>query len=351
MSVHLDPNTKRYFAQIKYRDQNGKVHAKKKRGFKTKREAHAWEHETKDKLSRSVFDFQKLAITYFDTLEVSRATRDLRDKRLEKYMFDLLNMDVRDISKPIMTQWRTWLSKQNISSTTKNNILTLCKSIFKFGFQAYGLPDPAVILRPFKKKPEEVHQMQIWTIDEFNTFISAIKSPVYHALFRLLFWTGMRRGEALALLKSDLHNDRTVSINKSFRRRIDGVGATKNSSSVRTIKIDETTYQELIKICEMVDGSYIFGGFQPLSTQAVSDVFNVAITKSGVKRIRIHDLRHSHASILLNDQTISVAAVSRRLGHSNVSTTMATYTHVIDKATHELNSKIVDLANKDNNKK
>lgn len=350
MSVILDPKTKKYYAQVKYRDQDGKQRAKRKRGFSTKREAHAWERETRDKVCRNVFDFQALATTYFDTLEVTRSTRDLRDRRLNKYMATLLPLDVRDITKPIMQTWRVWLSEQELSSTTKNNILTLCKSIFHFGFQAYGLQDPAAILRPFKKRPDEVKTMQVWTVDEFNQFISAVDHPVYHALFRLLFWSGMRRGEALALTCDDLLPGNRIKINKSFRRRIDGIGPTKNAASVRTIVLDELTFQELEAVCARSGGPYIFGGKQPLATQSVSEHFNSYIERSGVKKIRLHDLRHSHASMLLNDPTISVVAVSSRLGHRNVATTMSTYTHVIDKATKELNSKIASLASSESSK-
>lgn len=342
--IGYDEARKTYFVQIKYRDQDGKQRAKRKRGFKTKREAHAWERETRDKLCRNVFDFQALATAYFDTLEVTRSTRDLRDRRLNKYMATLLPLDVRDITKPIMQTWRVWLSEQEISSTTKNNILTLCKSIFRFGFQAYGLPDPAAILRPFKKRPDEVKTMQVWTVDEFNQFISVVDHPVYHALFRLLFWSGMRRGEAMALTCDDLLPGNRIKINKSFRRRIDGIGPTKNAASVRTIVLDELTFQELEVVCARCNGPYLFGGKQPLATQSISDRFNSFIERSGVKKIRLHDLRHSHASMLLNDPTISVVAVSSRLGHSNVATTMKVYTHVIDKATNELNSKIASLA-------
>ena len=344
MAVALDPKTKKYYAHFQYKDQTGKLHQRKKRGFSTKREAKAWEHGERERINRNVFDFQTLAKTYFATLEVSRATADLRNRRLAKYMSDLLLMDVRDISKPVMNEWRSWLAKQPISSTTKNNILTLCKSIFKFGFLSYGFEDPSAILRPFKKAASEIKTMEVWSIDEFNQFMASVRQPVYRALFRLLFWTGMRRGEALALTKSDILPDGSISISKSFRRRIDGIGSTKTASSVRTISLDDETFRMLLEVCERTDGDFIFGGFQPLSTQSVSDVFNVAIKRSGVKKIRIHDLRHSHASILLNDSSISIAAVSKRLGHSNVSTTLSVYTHVIDNATRELNDKISEIA-------
>ena len=186
--------------------------------------------------------------------------------------------------------------------------------------------------------------MQVWTIDEFNQFISVVDNPVYHALFRLLFWTGMRRGEALALTRDDLLPNNQISINKSFRRRIDGIGPTKNAASVRTITVDELTYRELEAVCAHAEGPYIFGGKQPISTQTVNQLFDRKVALAGVKRIRLHDLRHSHASILLNDPTISVAAVSARLGHSNVATTMKVYTHVIDKATKSLNDKIASMS-------
>jgi len=332
--IGYDEVRKTYFVLIEYRDQNGKRLQKKKRGFTTKRGARAWENETHDKLCRNVMDFRTLATTYFATLEVTRSTHDLRMRRLDTYMSLLLDQDVRDITKPIMQEWRVWLSEQELSSTTKNNILTLCKSIFHFGFQAYGLPDPAAILRPFKKRPDEVKAMQVWTVDEFNQFISVVDHPVYHALFRLLFWSGMRRGEAMALTCDDLLPGNRIKINKSFRRRIDGIGPTKNAASVRTIVLDEITYQELEAVCAHADGPYIFGGKQPLATQTVNQLFDRKIALAGVKHIRLHDLRHSHASVLLNDPTISVAAVSARLGHSNVATTMKVYTHVIDKATN-----------------
>ena len=104
------------------------------------------------------------------------------------------------------------------------------------------------------------------------------------------------------------------------------------------------SYQDLEAICTHEGGPYIFRGKKPLSTQTVSQIFDCMIASAGVKRIRLHNLRQIHASVLLNNPTISVSAVSARLANSNITTAMSVYTHVIDKAAKSLNDKIADMS-------
>lgn len=344
MAIHQEKN-KTYTVQVPYRDQNGKLHKKQKRGFVTKREAKKWEFETQQGINKNIYTFNQMANLYYDSIDVTKQTRLHREHYIKDYMSWFNDLDINKITKPMLHDWRSYIRDLSLSTATKNNIIICAKSVFKYAYETYGISNPSSVIKTLRKKPSEIKEMKVWTIDEFNTFISKVKNPVFHAFFRLLFWTGMRRGEALALFKSDVHNDKTITITKSVRQWTDGIGGTKNTSSVRRITVDEDTYQELLKIMDS-DGDFLFGGTRTLPLETLRRYWNNAIIESGVKHIRIHDLRHSHASILLNNPNVSIPAVSKRLGHSSVATTMNIYTHVIEKANDKLNAYISDIAKK-----
>ena len=137
----------------------------------------------------------------------------------------------------------------------------------------------------------------------------------------------MRRGEALALQVEDLKLDKTIYIHASKRDQSDALRPTKTRQN-RRIGIDDNLYLELSSLADMYKSGYLFGGEVSLSPSNVSRVFEDAVKASGVKHIRIHDLRHSHASWLINNG-VNIVAVSKRLGHATIEQTLKTYTHLL----------------------
>ena len=143
-----------------------------------------------------------------------------------------------------------------------------------------------------------------------------------------------------------------LSITKSVTKKTE-VGAyeikmPKSISSIRTVQIDEALYGFLLEYKKTEQAKkgfseewYMFGSTRPYPETSVSRKKNLAIKKSGVKKIRIHDFRHSHATLLIN-QGMNIVAVSKRLGHSDVNITLKIYTHLLE----ENNEKITNLLTK-----
>ena len=161
--------------------------------------------------------------------------------------------------------------------------------------------------------------------------------------FRTLFFTGMRKGEARALQIQDLDvENATITINKSMRKYNSSLKAPKTPSGVRKIRIDSNTL-ELLKPLRQHE-KWLFGDYKPISRDRVDRAFKAGIAASGVKKIRIHDLRHSHASFLIL-KGANIIAVSKRLGHSSVNMTLNTYAHLMKDAETEL-IEIVNVASR-----
>lgn len=174
--------------------------------------------------------------------------------------------------------------------------------------------------------------MQFWTVEEFEKFLEAISNkPACVVMFSLLFWTGMRSGEMLALTPADFDFEaNTVSITKNYARqnKQDLILEPKTPKSRRTIVMPPTlshmiqTY--LGTLYDLSPDDRIF----PASTKHIlQSQMKRGCAASGVKRIRVHDLRHSHASLLI-ELGYSPLLIAERLGHENIETTLQTYSHL-----------------------
>ena len=331
--IGFDKKRKTYYVSYKYKDTiTGKWHTSKKRGFALKREA--VEYESKINLeansaSNTAMSFLEMAALWEDNLESSETSRRHHREAFEIRCADFKDKPIKSITKPQLVSWRTKLSKTDYGTKTKNTTMSYVRSVFNFANKVYGIADVSVVLNNFKKTDEEIlnEEMQVWSIDEFNTFLASVKLPIYRIFFKTLFWTGARRGEIIALQCSDL-KQKKLSIHASQRNQSRGIAPTKTKQS-RTITIDDELYKDLVVLRETYHTGYLFGGDVSLSPTTIDRYFQQAIKDSGVKHIRLHDLRHSHATILINNG-VNIVAVSKRLGHANIEQTLKTYTHLLE---------------------
>lgn len=180
-------------------------------------------------------------------------------------------------------------------------------------------------------KPPRVYkkEMNYWAIEELQSFLFVAKKYPHYIAFYLALKTGMRKGEILALKWSDIR-DKTLSVRKA-----------KTSAGVRTIALTDTDIKNLenhrkeqnkvkLKSIRYSDNNFIiatkFGN--PFNGRDLLRLFDKIIIENNLRKIRFHDLRHTHAtmSMIAGDH---VKVISERLGHSNISTTMDTYSHVL----------------------
>lgn len=188
-------------------------------------------------------------------------------------------------------------------------------------------------------------EMQTWEREDVNTFLEAARETQYYALFHGALYTGMRRSELLALRWSDIDLfGCELSVTRTLHQVRDGsivFGEPKSARSKRLIKLTPqnvsvlrlhrekqlTVNISLGKTLNESDLVFCHIDGTPLLPSSVTHAWEKLVKTTGVKRIRLHDARHSHASLMLK-QGIHPKIVQERLGHSSIQITLDTYSHV-----------------------
>lgn len=347
--IGKDKSRGTWYAQIYFVDLEGKGHYKKKRGFSTKKEAQLYEAQMK--LDN---DVHSCSYTFKDMWHLSEVDSSAETKKQHAEHFNIrfskfLNKRIDKITRHDLMQWRSDLYNSKFSTATKNTTIMYVRGVFEYANDVYGLPNTATCLKSFKKTNEELmREMQVWTVEEFRQFIGCVDSPIYRDFFHALFWTGMRRGECIAL-QCDDYEDGWINIHASQEYASEGLKPTKTRTR-RRIQVDDVTAKILEKRKSESEHGYLFGGNYCLTPTPIDRHFKKAIQDAGVKPIRLHDLRHSHATLLIN-QGVNIVAVSKRLGHGDIETTLKHYTHLLADTDSEMMNIINSNAKKKQKKK
>ena len=165
----------------------------------------------------------------------------------------------------------------------------------------------------------------------------------YYA-FQMLYWCGIRRGELLALTPADFDfENSTVRINKSYQRLHgeDVITTTKTKKSNRTIKMPKFLCEEMQDYLKMLYGLKKKERIFTITKSYLHHEMDRGAKEAGVKRIRIHDLRHSHISLLI-DMGFSAVAIAGRVGHESIEITYR-YAHLFPSKQKEMADKLNDL--------
>lgn len=320
-----------------------------KRGFKTKRDALEYEREFLSKYKFEVtMTFKSLYELYIDDLSHRLREHTIINK---KYIIELKilpffkNMKLNDITPVTIRKWQNELLKTKNPSNGKlysqtyiKNIHNQLTAIFNYAIKFHSLQEnPCHKAGSIGKTHAE--EMNIWTPEEFKLFIETLKN--HHAAyvgFNILFWCGLRIGELLALEVKDIDfENETLNINKSYQRlkKEDIITEPKTPKSKRVLEIPS----QLTSVLK----DYLKTLYKPKpSTRLIPHtkyMYDHAMRKyseiAGVKKIRIHDLRHSHASLLIH-LGVNPLTIARRLGHEKVETTLNTYSHLFPNSNKEM---------------
>ena len=340
MSVTKDGNTGRWMSQIRVKDWTGKTVHKKKRGFKTKREALQWEQKFVSQTTSSLgMTFQTFIELYFKDMEKRLKPTTLANKR---WVVDLKvtpffgKIPLNDIKPTDIRRWQNELtsyrnkSGEPYSATYLKTINNQITAIFNDAVKYYGLKEnPCHKAGGMGKKNAD--EMMFWTKEEFLKFIEAMKDHLTgYAAFMTMYYTGVREGELLALTLSDIDFENgTIRINKSYQRLNgeDLITTPKTPKSKRVITIPESLktclkeYTSKLYLIQTTDRIF------PYTKSFLSHEMDYGCKESGVKRIRIHDLRHSHAAALI-EMNVAPKLLQERLGHERIQTTLDTYGHL-----------------------
>ncbi len=334
MGAEKDPKTGKWLIQYRYTDWQGRRRKSTKRGFLTKREAEEWLRSflavSQCNINMKFSDFLKL---YYRDMEKRLREYTMRTK---KYIMEMKILPyfgekrVSEITPADVRQWQNILMQEGYAETYLRTIHNQLAAVFNYGVKYYDLKsNPCTKAGCMGKANAE--KMDFWTKQEFMGFIRATDyEPHSYMIFMLLYWTGMRIGEAFALTPNDIDIDsKVISISKSYQRiaKRDVITQPKTPKSKRKIKISGFLTKELKRYME---SQGIHNKEERLFTitryQLLCDM-KKGIQASGVKNIRLHDFRHSHASLLV-ELGFSPLEIAERLGHEKIETTLNTYSHL-----------------------
>lgn len=334
MKAEKDKKTGKWLIQYRYTDWQGKRRKSTKRGFATKREAEEWLRNflitQKADFDMKFEDFWKM---YCADMETRLREHTMRTK---KYIVKLKilpyfgNKRVNDITAADIRQWQNELIKMGYSPTYLKTINNQLSAIFNYAVRYYDLKsNPCAKAGSMGKSKAE--EMDFWTGEEFRKFIDSVMNKrLSYMAFMTLYWTGMRLGELLALNPKDVDLEkRTISITKSYQRlgKKDVITPPKTPKSKRVITIPEFLAADIKDYMDSLYDLQEDDRLFPITKYYLEHEMQRGIKESGVKQIRVHDLRHSHASMLI-ELGFSPLEIANRLGHEKVETTLNTYAHL-----------------------
>ena len=359
MAIYKDAKSNTWRAVYRFTDWKGERKQTQKRGFQTKREAQAWEREQLNKVNSD------LDMTFESFLEIY--STDLKNRVKEntwltkEHIFKnkvLLYFGDRKISE---IQPKDIIAWQNEMLNAKSKVGKLYSpvylktihnqfsAIFNHAVKFYGLSfNPAAKVGNMGKARNK--EMLFWTEDEYSKFADVMMDkPLSFYAFEMLYWCGIRVGELLALTPADFNFEKgTVSISKSYQRikGRDVITTPKTEKSNRIIIMPQFLIEEMQdyinRLYKIDPKDRIF----EVTKSYLGHEMDRGAKIASVKRIRIHDLRHSHVSLLIQ-KGYSAVAIADRVGHESIDITYR-YAHLFPSTQSKMAETLNDIRKGEN---
>jgi len=347
----------KYRVRINFTDTNGKNRQVERTAYGAD-EAKRLELELISAFKNSA-PAQRMTVLELYSQYITAKTHEVRESSLNKsrqvltrhVLVHLSDIKLDKLTPQVLQQWKQDIEKLNLSITMRKNIYKEFRAMLNFGVTLDYLPrNPLLKVGNFKAPLEDHKEMLFYTPEEFKKYITAAREQAqklsdniqmwnYYVFFNIAFFCGMRKGEIYALTWNDIKDDE-IHITKSLSQKMKGedrITPPKNKSSIRVIQIPaplQVVLNEHYARCKVISGFtddyFICGGISPVRDTSVDNINRKFSCLAGVKHIRIHDFRHSHASLLANNG-INIQEIARRLGHSDIKTTLQTYSHLYPK--------------------
>lgn len=350
MPAYKDKKTGKWYASFYHENYNGIREKKMKRGFATKKEALEWEREFL-RQSKADLDmrFESFVEIYVSDLKqrIRENTFLTKESIIEKKILPFFkDRKMSDITAKDVIKWQNQMmayrdeNDKPYSQTYLKTIHNQLSAIFNHAVRYYDLKsNPAAKAGHMGEK--EANEMEFWTKEEYSKFADEMMDkPISFYAFGVLYWCGIRLGELLALTPEDIDlKSGMLRINKSYQRigRRDVITEPKTKKSIRTIKMPNFLCEELEEYLKTLYGIKPTDRMFPVTKSYLHHEMDRGSKAAGVKRIKIHGLRHSHISHLI-DLGFSAVAIADRVGHESIDITYR-YAHLFP-------SKQIDMANK-----
>lgn len=354
MPAYKYENDSSWYVVTQYTDWTGARKSKCKRGFKTKKEALAWERVFHQQTAGDLeMPFDAFVDLYCKDIKprIKENTWLTKEHIITKKILPYFKeKKINEITTKDVIEWQNELlafrdeNRQPYSQTYLKTVHNQLSAIFNHAIKYYDLrSNPAA--KAGNMGVEESKEMLFWTKDEYQKFSEVMMDkPISFYAFEMLYWTGIRDGELLALTPADFDFEKkTVKISKSYQRLKgqDVITSPKTRKSNRTVQMPDFLAVEMQEFFQLQYGLRKKDRIFNITKSYLHHEMDRGSKEAGVKRIRIHDLRHSHISLLI-DMGFSAVAIADRVGHESIDITYR-YVHLFPSKQIEMASKLNDM--------
>ena len=351
MAIYKEEKTNTWRVIYRYTDWTGERKQSQKRGFKTKREAQIWEREQLNKATADLdMTFDSFVVQYTADMQTrikenTWATKEhiIRTKIIPYFG----KQKMSSITAQQIITWQNELMNykdengKSLSPVYLKTINNQLSAIFNHAVKYYNLRE-----NPCKKAgsmgKKKNREMLFWTKEEYLKFAEVMMDkPLSFYAFEMLYWCGIREGELLALTPADFDFEKcTVSITKSYQRLNgqDLITTPKTEKSNRVIKMPQFLADEMQDYLKQLYGIESNARMFTVTKSYLHREMDRGAKEAGVKRIRIHDIRHSAVSLLI-DMGFSATAIADRVGHESIDITY-NYAHLFPSKQTEMAEKL-----------
>mgnify|MGYP002548680742 CR=1 FL=1 len=356
MPAYKNKENNSWYVVTQYTDWTGERKQKCKRGFSTRREALEWEQKFQQQSAGDLdMTFEAFVEIYTTDLRarLKESTWQTKEHIIRTKILPYFGKrKINEITTKDVIAWQNELlayrdeKRKPYSQTYLKSLHNQLSAIFNHAVRYYDLhSNPAA--KAGNMGNEERREMLFWTKEEYQKFSEVMMDkPVSFYAFEMLYWCGIREGELLALTPADFDFEkRTVTINKSYQRlnKQDVVTTPKTPKSNRVIQMPQFLCDELQDYLKQLYGVEPDSRMFPISKSYLHREMDRGCKQTGVKRIRIHDLRHSHISLLI-DMGFTALAIAERVGHESIDITYR-YAHLFPTRQVEMADKLDSLKN------
>ncbi len=343
-----------YYVRINYTDIHGVYQQRQKTAY-GKEAAKEMERKLQAEVQESTAANMTVQQLYDDYLlhqkyEIRETSFEKSKGILKRHVLPLLkDYRIVKLDTVILKRWRDAINKKGLAVSTKNGIYRSLNALLNYATRMTYIPrNPLKLLGPFRDAylvdKKKTKSFDFYTYEEFVQYIEIAREKAvslyehsFYTFFCIAFYMGLRKGEIHALKWSDIKGN-TMQVRRSIAQKLKGGDREtppKNESSIRDLQIPVPLMKVLSeqKALQKAAGRFtsdfrICGdGIRCLRDSTVENRNSLFAKEAGLRHIRIHDFRHSHASLLCNEG-INIQEIARRLGHSDTETTWSTYAHL-----------------------
>lgn len=336
---------RKYVFRIKYKDIYGKTIQYESQKYMTLKEAKEQEaiyrlKISESKINRSTITFKDIKLEYYEYMKPKIKPQSLvKYNTLYSYLEPIDSLKINDFDLTIYNRLYNDIKNRELSPAYQNKILGMLRALIRYSNKYYNTSDEMIKFIENVSVAQSKTEMDFYTYDEYMKFRSVIDDPEWLLWFDMLYFLGFRKGELQALTYADIDfNKKTVSINKTLTTKLKDtefyISSPKTKNSNRILPIPDIIFDEIAENLQKYQKYtnysplfFVFGGITPFKDTNISNK-NIKYSKAAsLRTIRLHDFRHSCASLLIN-QNMPITLVSRYLGHAKTSITLDTYSHM-----------------------